>query len=122
MIVLPLIALGVTLAVKSRPEPPPPQQQQQYDPNKEILELGKRFQMLKDQQRETMGWNRESTKFQTRVNTLKSAWSRWMDDYTKIFQGIRNPDGSWPEEFHEYSALKARAGQLKVDLIRVGNL
>ena len=122
MVVLPLVALGVALAVKGRGEGPAPPPPPQYDPNAEILELGKRFQMLKDKQRETMGLDRESTKFQTRVESLKSSWSRWMDDYTKIFKEVRNRDGSWPEEFHEYSALKARAGLMKVDLIRAGNL
>lgn len=122
MVVLPLVALGVALAVKGPREEPAPPPSPQYDPNKEIIELGKRFQMLKDKQRETMGLDRESTKFQTRVESLKSSWSRWMDDYTKIFKGVRNLDGSWPEEFHEYSALKARAGLMKVDLIRAGNL
>lgn len=92
------------------------------DPNTEIAALEREFQELQEKTRGALRMDRESTGFRAQVENLKNRWTGWMERFDAVFADVRNPDGTWPAEYQEYSKLKSRAGLMRLDLIKTGNL
>ena len=95
-------------------------EQVQIDPNKQFDELMSRFNGLEKKTRAALKMDRESSKFNRKVEVLKRSWDQWLTDFDLIFEPQKNPDGSWPDELFSYSKYRGIAGQCRLDLIKTG--
>ncbi len=124
-ILIPLIGILVVLLVNRNNDGQAQDNQkveQQYDPNKEIAELRKEFTKLREGHRKVMSQNRESAKFKSNVEKLKRKWTQWMAKYDEVCKPLKDENGRWKPGYEDYSDIRGKAQELKLDAIKVGNL
>ena len=120
MIVVPLVLIGVLFIAFNPFAKNEAVVQQAEDPNNELKLLLERFGKLRSETPAVYRLDRESTQFNARLRGMVDAWDEWMEQYATILAPVMDADGRLPEDYSAYSVYKAQAGQLRVDLIRVG--
>ena len=120
MIVVPLILIGVLFIAFNPFTKKETVVQQPEDPNKEIKLLLERFRKLQSETQAVYKLDRESTQFNLRLRGLVDEWDAWMEQYDTTFAPVMDAHGRLSDDYSAYSVYKAKAGQSRVDLIRVG--
>lgn len=123
LIMIPLVciaALSVYRLVKTRSsESEQAGTSASLDPNLDIDGLiNKRFQQLQTEHQKVMAIEPEKPQFKTQAKAMVGKWEAWLDDFEKVLGPFRTADGELREDLRGYSDYKARAGQLRLDLIK----
>ena len=120
MVVVPTILIGVLFVVFNPFGRNDAVVEETKDPNEEIKLLLERFNKLRTETQAVLKLDRESTQFNTRLRGMVDALDSWMEKYNTVFAPVMDADGRLLQEYSAYSVYKAQAGQMRVDLIRVG--